>query len=305
MDNELTRPLIDGENLVNIKILPSFIAALLMVLSSAVAATKATQKSVPHFYQLKRGDKVIYLLGTFHAGVSIADYPAQILDHFDQSKVVFFEKAFTVSDVESLNQNPQAFYIKHLKEDYSPSTTLEVSTRQKLLSYGLPAEVVEYVDNENCSIFLYARFILKNPPLDFELLGRAYKNKQSIRELDKGDLREQAANFKDQQQPQGEDQNSTCNLNQFFKEYSAEQIHLYEHNRIQEYLSGDENTIYKAEDSYDPSSAYRNKEWVESIKNENEKGPYFIAVGAYHLYSDQGLISLLQKLGFEVKRLSF
>jgi len=47
----------------------------------------------------------------------------------------------------------------------------------------------------------------------------------------------------------------------------------------------------------------RNLNWMDAIERAHEEGPAFIAVGAAHLFFENGLLALLAKRGFQLSRL--
>jgi uncharacterized protein len=76
------------------------------------------------------------------------------------------------------------------------------------------------------------------------------------------------------------------------------------------YLAGDadailaltEEDIEDAPELYERLLPARNKAWMKTLTAELTKGAAFVAVGAAHLYGDEGLIALLREAGFTVER---
>lgn len=271
---------------------------LYFILTLVTELVAAAPSAIPHLYELKNKKKTLYLLGTMHAGVSLSEYPSSILNFIDSSDLILFEKAFTRDVVNSISNDYLGFMSNNLKSEQISEATLLPRTRASLIQYGIPESLVDNIDSKNCSIFIGIRFHLNNPGLDLQILKYAYERGKSIDELDSEILREEANEL-------DEDQGSaaSCDFNEIFRTYTVKQIHNWENGRIQEYKSGDSSKIYSDGEAYDPGVAHRNKAWVESILNIPIEGKYFIAVGAMHLYSSEGMLKLLEEVGFSIKRL--
>ncbi|TQI71143.1 uncharacterized protein YbaP (TraB family) [Gramella sp. Hel_I_59] len=83
------------------------------------------------------------------------------------------------------------------------------------------------------------------------------------------------------------------NYQKMSKLYEAESIQkLYEEMKIQ---SGDKTTKLLVDD--------RNENWIDNIATLIEKDRTFIAVGAGHLAGKKGVLHLLQKEGYKLKRI--
>jgi uncharacterized protein YbaP (TraB family) len=48
----------------------------------------------------------------------------------------------------------------------------------------------------------------------------------------------------------------------------------------------------------------RNSDWIPKLEKLFEKGDVFVAVGADHLSGERGVVSLLTKRGFTIKRVA-
>lgn len=96
----------------------------------------------------------------------------------------------------------------------------------------------------------------------------------------------------------------------FSEEGYAEGVELFE-----AYLAGDEVALHEMSDMdylediapefLEAILPARNRAWLPRLTDELQKGGVFVAVGAGHLFGEDGLLELLAKAGFEIRRLTF
>jgi len=82
---------------------------------------------------------------------------------------------------------------------------------------------------------------------------------------------------------------------------AAEDAAIYEYDKVQtDYTSEDIQALYKLVPAGASILDNRNKKWIPEIEKMIRGNSVFFAVGAAHLWGDQGVISLLRKEGYSV-----
>lgn len=261
------------------------------------------------FWEIEKGNSKIYLLGSIH----IAKKGIYPLDSIVESK--FIHCSSLVVEMDLSNINPMKFAAK---TKFSDSTTLYSS---------LPKQYIPFFDSMfkvyNIPKFIYNKFkpwfamlMLMNMELtknktksemgtDMYFLKRIDSTKKII-ELESFD---EQADF----------------LEKIYNEFPEDFISYFttEINKSQQnfdslynaWVKGDYNLIRELTSLSNAESGFekrfinllvnkRNEKMVEKLeKLSHQSNCYFAVVGAGHLVGDDGIVNLLRKRGFKVKRL--
>ncbi|WP_410968852.1 hypothetical protein, partial [Salmonella sp. SAL4444] len=87
--------------------------------------------------------------------------------------------------VNTMYSNFVGFLTNFLKEQrVTLQNKLPDATVEKVLEYGVPPELVQFIDDSNCGIFFSVRFHVKAPPMDYQILKYAYDHAKTVAELD-------------------------------------------------------------------------------------------------------------------------
>ena len=284
-----------------------------LALGSLVACSFLTQVACsslqkPFLYRAEKPDRRIDLFGTIHAGVPGWDIPASVTSSLNNANRVYFETNLLTE------QKPQISLL--FIEDGQLPLDLRLKPKEfaelaKALP-KIPAEQLKQLrpffvqalinENEKVRVSRYeARIMDYKNGLDMTLLKEAAKNKTPIETLDSengipclnevddiaiGELRKMLAGEKLQS-----DLEAMKQLSEFYRE-------------------GNESAIASLLDAEKTECVLkeRNSRWAALLEKNVKAGDHvFVGVGIGHLIHTQAgpsLVELLQKQGYQVRRLT-
>lgn len=253
--------------------------------------------------------KDAYLFGTHHLvpGSFLESFP-KAAKHLRKSKNVVVEVVIDSSKIAPLNalmlQPDGPGWIGEL----SPSTRKSLDS---VLNVHMGASIEQLAVLRPAAISTILSLSLtqaessellkkyKGLPLDASIAAKATKRKQSLIELES---LEQQFNLLYVQPPLD---SQIADLNQMVT--LLDSVGPYSRQLITSYLQQDVAGMQKMLSDYSANFGgmeklldERNAQWMQQLPGIFESGSSFVAVGALHLFGENGLIDLLQKAGYEV-----
>lgn len=270
----------------------------------AKSSTSALNK--PFIYEITSNETTSYLFGSRHYGFGLEDLPSWVLDLQTKSEIHFYEiDMMEQSDYDllvTIYQHPEVYYQFSVKKNEDQVQTL-------LTWNGISPEMAPYLPTSSCNDFYTKKryfFDNKFKSLDAELQLRTKKMQKTLVTLDTDELRAEASRQTSATLIPSSYE-APCNLvnvlfNMELPKLIAKNDKLTNQTTAQ-YQSGDES--YLLNPTSDRAEViFRNYAWIKTLTPVLKSKSSFIVVGVGHLYGDEGLISLLQKQGFQVRRLS-
>lgn len=245
--------------------------------------------SKPYFYRLTKEHQVHYLLGTFHSVLQWQDFPKRVHNEFAKATNVVMETEYDDKWRTYLKISIEQLGANRLK----PPSYLSKENIQKLHDLGLPPELLPYIPNESCFLFIYYLSGNRYPfyTMDADIYLKAKDAGKRTFKLNTKEILEAAkAQYS---------RPLSCTVSGMLDQLGTEEILDLGRNQINGYLAGDQ----KGDDNSDPSADYRNERWIPQILEAFQNGSSFVAVGAYHLWGEKGLIHLLKNQGYNIERL--
>ncbi len=246
----------------------------------AVAAKACPAVTKPFFYSLTKDGKTSYLLGTRHASVGLAKFPAAVREAFEKASVLVVE-----SDLQT-HRETQQDTIEHVlgPEDFA---------RYRKLVGKQIADAVNRNGIQSAAasiVLLYEDF---DQSVDLELLKSARMAKREVVFLE--DEAETATIA-----------NNLLGATQVRKMLDIARTRAViaqstEHD-LALYCAGEWESSALASLAQ-PAVLGRNEKWIERLdKLATERDGVFIAVGNSHVIGMTGLIDMLQKRGYKLAR---
>ncbi|MFD0717430.1 TraB/GumN family protein [Paenibacillus sp. GCM10027626] len=278
-------------------------------------AVKLTPKpaSKGFLWKAENDGNTIYMLGSIHVANG-AMYPlrSEIEKAYAGADYLVVEADVSKANTEEMQQSvlQKSMYNdgSSLQDHISADTYKQVERLVKEL--GLPAGSFDTIKPWNISLMLD---VLKMQSSDYDgelgidqyFLGRANKNKQPILELEGVEFQ---LDMFDRFSGQLQEEMLATSIANFYKEetkYGIEDLSKM-------WVSGDEKQLLafteSTADNEELNKAMlidRNIGMVDKLKGYlqgKEPKTYFVVVGAAHFLGENGIVSLLEKEGFKVKR---
>lgn len=280
--------------------------------SPELGVVKPAEVNNSIFWKAYNNDTVIYLLGSIHAGdKSFYPLPAHIYQAFEQSDILAVEldaitaQSKAATEMAKLAMLPKGKTLEDMlsKDDYK-------LVAEGLKKIGMNIELMKGLKPWAIAMTVQMMQAMKlglNPSLgiDFHFLTKAHKTKKQIDELEGATYQINLFNaFSDKVQKDF--------LLESIKQLDEENTDLAKLSNA--WKSGDDATINsvlnkaandpKGKELYKKLLTDRNYEMSEKIENyfKNSK-KVFVVVGAGHLVGKEGIIEILAKKGFTIKRL--
>lgn len=250
----------------------------------------------PYLYEVKKGDKVSWMLGTQHMGIDISELIQFIEPRLKISRKSYTEVLVSNERIELWAEDPERAVLSSDQVDLSKGKPLSEETRQLLKSnFRIPELLLNRLTTESCSVvalFDYHRASPRN--LDYQILQLAVKLKIPSGELDTDELRARAKVA----DHSGKLASAwTCDMDYLASKKSrADEVVKF---LAQEYREG---SMKPGIDMPMEGVALRNQGWMETLIPEFTEGSVFVSVGVGHMHGPSGLIQLLRDQGFSVTR---
>ena len=253
----------------------------------------------PYFYAVEKNGKVNHLLGTRHISVPLAKFPKEVTDAIGSAKLAVFEVA--PDDTTGIDAPKISIKDALGPEQWKHYTELVGASAAETMEEATPAEAMIWLIAmyEDIGAMLDTEIqhtvqAAKIPTMGLET--SAFQDGLLEKLLDVRMLKAEVAHTKDRAELAKESKED-------LGEYCAgsdDQPGMDDDTRKNLLDAG----YTKAEiDSIDDQMVYaRNADWIPKLEKLFDKGDVFVAVGADHLIGDRGVVSLLTKRGFIVKR---
>lgn len=263
----------------------------------------------PFYFEAKSQHVTIYVLGTIHLGVKLGDFPSEIIDNLKEVDSVALEV---------LKSDPIRFFdIRFQKKEYMalkrmPLSQLLTSQEFRLLerailnvfpeAQGYQREYANFLNPFLGQIILRSSWMfnhfqrtsldqeIENVALQMRVRTQHLETPHEMYNLIAPNWQESAIILK-----------ALLNMKNSFDE------------EIESYLTGDETKLDEQLNNlkrefpgvYQSIFAARNGNWTIKLKQMTQlSGRHFVAVGASHLFGENGILSFLQKEGLQVRRWS-
>lgn len=282
------------------------------------AAASGSVEKIPHLYQLTKDGVTSYVFGTLHMGVSIQDFSPKLLRHLEQTQVMLGEQTL---DFYLQSLDVKASYKKAYENRFKTDCTKELNSSDPLeasilylIKRGVPGSHAGCDSRElpSRNLIAFAPWIFSKEPkgaLDAEIAKRLSESGRKVIAL------ETESELAESRRLQQEQLNYTTELLQSFQPAQSktqipektlspseiEDLIGRGQNTIAHYLSGSAEEAYDYDES-DHSLLLRNRAWVKKINSEYSQVPFSVVVGYRHLYGQSGILELLRRRGFSVKR---
>lgn len=279
---------------------------VVLLFSGACAFSKPTVK--PLFWKIQKAEHVGYVLGTFHLGVALNDFPEVILDYLNESDFLYTEANMATVDQNKILaratfQNGQAL------DQFLPKASWDKLVSQ--LENVMPAENLRQFKPWYISLILSTLAVEQlgnSGRLDFELHEYAKNRSVDLSYLETADL--QFSVLEGISSPYVLDRTikSSDNIIDGMAKHFGALKQCYVDGDI---LCLEDQLFAKSEVSeltdwqYDLLFVLRNKTWVPVIENALSKGQAFFAVGAGHLIGRENVLDLLRAQGYHVEQIKF
>ncbi len=256
----------------------------------------------PYLFEIRKGPTVSWILGTYHVGVPYRDIAPAVEQYLRKSRLLFLELADRERAKLWVN-DPTAAIISSTDLDLRKGHRLSEAAQNRLTAeFKIPSLIAKHINAESCSTFLEALDI-KEPRLDVELHMRSLELGTRVRALDTDKLRKEADQISEAEYVRRHgSEPKECNVEEhFMTDVSLADLQSESAESTARYRMGHDYT----EDMFSlyDGIAHRNQGWMITLLPELNRGDVFIAVGAAHLYSERGMIALLERAGFTIRRL--
>jgi uncharacterized protein len=263
----------------------------------------------PFFWEVSKGGKTSWLLGTVHVGVSSGALPIAIRSHLADARAVAMEV-----DMEATRKE-----WAELAEETSGEENEEPPLDRQLtpeawyvLCYDLkpisPALLRRMSPSAAHAFYIEMRttFLTAEPDcMDCDIYQDSLRAKKQMIYLEKlSDMLDVILDARWEK-----DRMTAAQLDKFLtgdplkrvKEEIASQFEL-----TLSYKSGNITSLEKAmmveKGFYDTFIKRRNTAWLPKLEKEFSEGGVFVAVGAGHMVGPNGLLKLLKERGYQLKR---
>lgn len=247
----------------------------------------------------KNNEQTIYLLGTFHLGISPDDLHPAVWQYLDKAELVIGEvDIFNVSQEEALRYLTLPSH-RSLKDILDAKTWRLLVTQ---LSDRLPPEHIERMSLYAVFQLLLYDLVPNTESIDLAILTYARDHAKELAFFE--DYKFQAELLTAYIEPEM--------ISHMIR--SSDHVQEYFHAMVDVYLEGDIERLDKimrdpdqdfamSEQQFKVMISDRNRAWVKKLGEMERKGPSFLAVGAGHLPGETGLLALLEANGYTLERL--
>lgn len=281
---------------------------LLIAIGTLCATTAATAE--PAIWQVRGRHNTVYLLGTIHVLRADEPLPNNIRQAYREAEQVLME--IDMDDIDPMATQGLMFKLGLLPAGQRLESQLDAATYRKLQSaassLGIDAAMLSSFQPWLAALTLEQLQLAKlgfaaESGIEMQLTQQATTDDKPIHGLE---TLEQQLNMFAQMEPQAQRDylNYTlAELNELPREIETlltawrdgDEKHLSE--MLQEGLT-DNPKLFTA------LTTTRNRRWITAIKPllDTQHDDYLIAVGALHLFGDEGLVALLKRAGYKVTR---
>ncbi|MFM2477460.1 TraB/GumN family protein [Celerinatantimonas sp. MCCC 1A17872] len=264
----------------------------------------------PALWQAQRNNQTLYLFGSIHVGTNkLYPLPKKTLEAFGESRQLWVEV-----DTRHISDSTRAKIqeLIHLKAgqklDQIIPASLYQSLKTKAQQLHLSMPQLETITPWYISIILNQQFYQQlgydsSLGIDQYFLSLASKAQKPVRSLETVTAQFQAlAKLK---KDQIELLRESLNTNDAMKKTLDEIVSAWrsgKEEQLTKLLANDQSSSNK--DFSNNILKQRNRQWLRKLTQIKAPGKQFIVVGALHLSGPDGLVQLLEKAGYHVKKIS-
>jgi|GEM_PF-4945594 len=266
--------------------------------------TGGAQKDLPRetfFYQISKGEKTSYLLGTMHYGISLDEVSAQIRPLLRKTRTHIYEVLYSAKEAQYFSAipiDPLNLYRSGLYETARAQgrKALARSTAKAVAKLGVPPQITQAMSDADCDLVYYRKFLFSGKSMDLEAQRLTRKFRRRIVVLDTVPLREQAKVI---DEDNGLDFSCSIKEKILKRPKALKEMDVYLEQARDDYQQGNTKAFVNATQGV----KYRTAAWLKQIRKELEQGSVFISVGADHLHGPGGLLEALEGTGYSLKPL--
>lgn len=250
----------------------------------------------PYLYEVKKGSRVSWMLGTQHLGIDISELIHFIEPRLKASRRSYSEVLVSNERIELWATDPASAVLTSSEVDFSQGRPLSNRMKELLKSnFDIPDKLLRKLTSESCfAVALFDHHRASPRTLDYQILQLAEKLEIPRSELDSDELRAKAKEA-DRQGRLARLWNCDMESRATRKSTAREFVKfISEEYRLGRAKPGIELPM--------EGVALRNRAWVETLVPELEIGSIFVSVGLGHMHGPNGLIELLRERGFTVTR---
>ncbi len=281
---------------------------ILFVLGAVCATTLAS--AAPAIWQVQGRHNTVYLLGTIHVLRADEPLPTNIRLAYREAEQVLME--IDMDDVDPMATQGLMFKLGLLPAGQRLESQLDAATHRKLQaaasSLGIDASMLSSFQPWLAALTLEQLQLAKlgfatEAGIEMQLTQQAIADRKPIHGLE---TLEQQLNLFAQMDDQAQRDYLDYTLTELGK------IPTEVESLLTAWRSGDEKHLSEmlqqglADDPklFTALTTTRNRRWITAIKPllDTQHDDYLIAVGALHLFGDEGLVALLKRAGYKVTR---
>ena len=259
--------------------------------------------SKPHFYKIEYFGRTSYLLGTYHWGVSMDEFPAEVRERAEAAEKLIVElkpTAYDLQQSERCESNMDDCLIRLNRN--AAGRKMRKKYREALypfLSEYALKRMKSYLDLDSAYL-AWPALITEGGSMEMDLIRSAHNNGQDIIGLET--IRERLNNI-DRAIFNGQTRLRNTKLIDLAKDVYNGDLSWYEDKAqsLSDYRAGKIETEYL--DML--SMTYRNEAWLSRLLEELKTSETYIAVGYLHLYGNKGLLKLLRERNLRIERVDF
>lgn len=274
--------------------LQSILVGLAVIFNFNLARAEITR---PYLYAITKDGKTSYILGTFHMGISLNEFPPAVLNLISAMPQFAGERAWTLEQAK-LQLDAKTDYLNLIDKLKGRALTekqlLTSSQKKKLLGFGLPAEFINVISPVDplCGVIsnFHHLFDPEKRSMDFQLVVEARTKGRPIYELETQELRDEAMKQVSE---------NTCTVRDLISgEAKPAEVQLQ---NVEEYYQKYREGRLEVREQETKSVTLRNQMWVPRIESLHSQAPTLFFVGADHLTQRGNVLEMLKQKGFEVK----
>lgn len=251
----------------------------------------------PHLYEIRKGDQVSWLFGTIHRGVSLSEVERFVRGPLSHSKRIVLEIVApkrSAARAQLWKRDPIQAILTSPSFDFKSGEKLNVAQFEYLTKDSdVPMRLARALRTGSCEAFR-AYFYLNTPEMEVDLETYARAHGQELLAVDSVDLRNAADRATGV--PTDGEKKLSCELIDEVRGLTNPS-----HDTLFERLVGDYRRGTVPDEVTTAGHALRNHAWIKNLRVLFDQGGTFVAVGAAHLYGEEGLLKLLSEQGFEVR----
>jgi len=236
--------------------------------------------TVAHLFRATKDGKSSYLLGTRHAGVSLAQFPPAVEQAFRESRVTVFESAM---DGTAFGKPTQTSVEDQLGSD--------LWDKYREIVGDDVAEAVNHQSPSFAASALVMSYEDLSRRIDRELLDGARRANKQIVFLEGGDESSHLM----------EEYLGIDSLRRLVKMANPRATRMIVRVSLGDYCTGKKDIGFVEDHTYDSVTDRRTKAWVPKLLPLLAEGGVFVCVGMQHVEGTVALVDLLRREGFTVE----